>query len=204
MAIDEWHEYAFLFLTLLTAWKLNEYYSQIHRRQPELKPAAVNVERSRLRAQQDIPILNQSKNNPGHRNHLTRSERRFRERQTQKQPQPGQWGKAGRGGSARKEAEPVNKDPAIKEISRMNKNGELRQESQESLIARLLRLLLHLLFHKLCIYIVFPFHVFFVFCHHLRICLRDSRLQDFEFEEDSNSGSGSNSDSDWETETEIE
>ena len=115
MAIDQWHDYALLFLTLLTVWKLNEYFSQVHR-QPEAKPA-LDIERSRLRAQQDI--LTQSKNNPGHHRNLTRSERRFQERQSQKQP--GVWSKAGRGGSARKEAEPVRKDPAIKEISRMNK-----------------------------------------------------------------------------------
>ena len=198
MAVDQWHEDALLFLFLLTVWKVNEYYSLIQRQQ-ELKLAA-DIE-SRLRTQHDS--LNQSRNNNTRPRLLTRSERRFRERQLQKQS-----GLRSQQGSPprprkEKEAEPVRKDPAIKEISRMN-NRHLRpppQLRQPSHISRLLRLL----FDKLCTYtaqVVFPFHVFFVFCHHLRLCLRDSYLQDFKIEEDPDSNS--DSDSEWETDSDSD
>lgn len=112
-------------------------------------------------------ILNDYKKNQGF-NYLTRSERRFRERQLSNHL--GHFWSLQQSRSCTSSIqglEPVNVDPALKKISRTNR--QLKQPCREkSHIA-----LLHLLFDKLCIYTALPFLTLILFCHYLPISLTE-------------------------------
>lgn len=145
-------------------------------RQQELKQALeikVNP-----RTPQDI--LKVYKSNPGHK-FFTRSERRFRERQLEKRLKQS-WSQSGshsKGTEPKPGIEPVRRNPALKGISRMNR--QLRQPSPpKSHISHLL----HLLFPRLCIYTALPFLTFCIFCHSLRINLTELSLLEVEEETD--------------------
>ena len=144
-------------------------------RQQKLKQA-LDI-KGRSRESQDIQkILEIYKRNPGHR-FLTRREQRIREVQLKKYLRK-IWSQEGRRIDT-KGTESAREDPAIKGISRMNR--QLRQPSPSPQKPRISHLL-HLLFIELCIHTALPLLTFCVFCHSLRISLRESYLPELEVE----------------------
>lgn len=137
-------------------------------------------------------ILKVYKNNPGHK-FFTRSERRFREQQLKKRLKQS-WNQNGshtKGTGTEPEpkpkpeaeTEPVKRNPALKEFSRMNR--QLRQPSPPKSHSHISHLLHpHLLLLKLCIYTALSFLTFCIFCHSLRINLTESSLLEVEGESD--------------------
>ena len=177
MAFNKWLEYLLGCLSILATLSLIRLYLDNQKRQQEPKPPLDIIEsRSRTRTQQDI--LNEYKQNPGHK-YLTRSEQRFREQQLKKHLKR-IWRTEPRQGRE----PPVNVDPAIKEISRMNRQVR-QQHTQPSLENSLTsHLNLPFLFYRLCILTVLPFLSFSIFCHSLRLNLTESYLLQVDEESD--------------------
>lgn len=174
MAFNKWLEYLLGCLSILATLSLIRLYLD-KQRQQELKPPLDTIEsRSRTRTQQDI--LNEYKQNPGHK-FLTRSEQRFREQQLKKHLKR-IWRTEPRQGRE----PPVNVDPAIKEISRMNR--QLRQQQTQPSLQNSLTSHLPFLFYRLCILTVLPFLSFSIFCHSLRLNLTESYLLQVDQESD--------------------
>lgn len=177
MEINKWPEYVFGCLVIFSIFNLISFRLNSQRRQ-ERKPALHIESRSRALVLQDI--LNEYKKNPDHQR-LTQSEQRFRERQLRKQLEHIWTKERSRSGTCTQEVEPVNVDPVIKKISRMNR--QLRVLRQPSL-AKSHTAQLRLLFHGLCIHTALPFLTFCIFCHCLRLSLIESYLLEAEQESD--------------------
>ncbi len=175
MELIKWHLCFMRCLAILAILDMIRCYRKSQRQQK--RKQALDI-RSRPRESQDIQkILKIYKRNPGHR-FLTRHEQRNREVQLERQLRK-IWSQERRRIHT-KGTEPAREDPAIKEISRMNR--QLRQPSpQKSRISHLL----HLLFIELCIHTALPLLTFCIFCHSLRISLRESYLPELEVEEES-------------------
>ena len=184
MAFNKWLECVLGCLSIFATLSLIRLYLD-NPRQQEPKPSLDIESRSRTRTQQDI--LNEYKQNPGHK-FLTRSEQRFRERQLKKHLK-----RTWRTEPALRREPPVNVDPAIssKEISRMNR--QLRQQSQSQPSLQISHHTsssssssshLHFLFNRLCIHTALIFLSFTIFCHSLRINLKESYLLQVEQESD--------------------
>ena len=116
MAINHWCGYVFGGQSILSILILIRFYLKSQKQQ-ETNPA-LDIE-SRSRTPQDI--LNDYKKNQGF-NHLTRSERRFRERQLSKHLE--HFWSLQQSRSCTQGLEPINVDPALKKISRTNRQLE--------------------------------------------------------------------------------
>lgn len=179
MEINKWPGYVFGCLAIFSIFNLISFHRKSQRRQ-ERKPGLDLESRSRVLVLQDI--INQYRKNPDHQC-LTRSEQRFRERQLRKQLEHIWTKERSRSRTYTQEVEPVNVDPAIKKISRMNR--QLRVLKQPSLaLAKSHTAQLRLLFDELCIHTALPFLTFCIFCHCLRLSLRESYLVEAEQESD--------------------
>lgn len=169
MEINKWPEYVFGCLVIFSILTLISFHLESQRRQ-ERKPALDIESRSRALVLQDI--LKEYKREPDHQC-LTQSEQRFRERQLRKQLEHIWTKERSRSRTCFQEVEPVNVDPTIKKISRMNR--QLRVLRQPS-VAKSHTARLRLLFDGLCIHTALPFLTFCIFCHCLRLSLIDSYL----------------------------
>ena len=168
MAINNWCGYVFGGQSILSMVILIRFYLKSQEQQ-ETNPA-LDME-SRSRTPQDI--LNDYKKNQGS-NYLTRSERRFRERQLSNHLGHFWSLQQSRSCTSIQGLEPVNVDPALKKISRTNR--QLMQPCLEkSHIAHL-----HLSFDKLCIYTALPFLTLILLCHYLRISLTELYVLEIE------------------------
>ena len=164
MAFNRWLEYLLGYLYILATLSLIRLYLNNQRQQEPKQPAQDIESRSYTHTQQDI--LNEYKQNPGHK-YLTRSEQRFREHQLKKhlkriwRTEPPQGGEP-----------PVNVDPALKEISRMNR--QLRQQHTQPSLQNSPTSQLQFPFNRLCIHTALPFLSFSIFSHSLRLNLTES------------------------------
>ena len=126
-------------------------------------------------------ILSEYKNNPGHK-FSTRSERRFREVQLERQLKKSRRRRRSRfiGYHTKgKGTEPIE-NPAVEKFSRSQLTFQSSPKPRTPILHRQ-----HISFHELCIYTALPFLTFSIFCQSLRINLTESFLLQFGEELDS-------------------
>ena len=177
MELIQWHLWIIRCLAILAILDMIRCYRKSQRQQK--RKQAPDIE-SKSRSSQDIrKILKIYKRNPGHK-FLTKQEQRIGELELERHLRK-IWSQERRRIHS-KGREPAREDPAIKEFSRMNR--QLRQppppqpSTQKSRISHLL----HLFFIELCIHTALPLLTFCIFCHSLRISLRESYLPQLELE----------------------
>ena len=168
---------------VMVVWSLIQIHRQLKERRQQRLKQRQDIE-NQPRTQQDI--LNEYKNNPGHRS-LTRSERRFRERQLEKHLERTWNVERSRSDRPRPRARTVRKDPAINKgpgpvVSRMNR--QLKQQPRLEISHISLSLSPHLLLQKLFIFTALTFLAFCIFCQSLRTNLTESYYYSLEFDEE--------------------